>query len=46
MSKQTGLVPKEHMSNEDIMNEAIAKLSDQIKERRRRKKHGKSCFNG
>jgi len=44
MSEQTGLMPKEHMSNKDIMNEAIAKLNDQVREKRRRKKHGKSSF--
>jgi hypothetical protein len=45
MSKQSGLIPKKHMSNEDLMNEAIANMNDRAKERRRRKKHGKGRFN-
>jgi hypothetical protein len=42
MSTQSGLIPPKEMSNEDLMNEAIAKLNDQLKERRKGKKHGKT----
>jgi len=38
MSEQSGLVPEEHMTNEELMANAIAALNNRIRHKRRRKR--------